>query len=106
MMIKVTLLRQLRFLLILDLKKTSIMKIKNRKYLELKLKQSATESNEFNERFGLLFFDIDHFKNVNDTYGHDVGDVVIRELGQILRSVKRDTDSVARFGGEEFCILC
>ncbi|MCA9601348.1 MAG: GGDEF domain-containing protein, partial [Myxococcales bacterium] len=62
------------------------------------------------ERFGrtlsLIVTDIDHFKSVNDTYGHATGDVVIRELGQILKRVKRETDIVARFGGEEFCVLC
>ncbi|MEM9190103.1 MAG: diguanylate cyclase [Myxococcota bacterium] len=62
------------------------------------------------ERFGrplsLLVTDIDHFKSVNDTYGHATGDVVIKELGEILRRVKRETDVVARFGGEEFCVLC
>jgi two-component system, cell cycle response regulator len=62
------------------------------------------------ERFGrplsLIVTDIDHFKGVNDTYGHATGDVVIKELGAILKRAKRDTDVVARFGGEEFCILC
>lgn len=62
------------------------------------------------ERFGrklsLIISDIDHFKSVNDTYGHATGDVVLRGLGGILRRVKRETDLVARFGGEEFCILC
>ena len=62
------------------------------------------------ERFGknlsLIVTDIDHFKVVNDTYGHGVGDDVIRGLGEILRKVARETDVVARFGGEEFCILC
>jgi diguanylate cyclase (GGDEF)-like protein len=43
---------------------------------------------------------------VNDTHGHHTGDVVIRELGQILKRLKRETDVVARFGGEEFCVLC
>ncbi|MFW6051411.1 MAG: diguanylate cyclase [Myxococcota bacterium] len=62
------------------------------------------------ERFGrplsLIVTDIDHFKSVNDTYGHATGDVVIKELGAILQRVKRETDVVARFGGEEFCVLC
>jgi two-component system cell cycle response regulator len=50
--------------------------------------------------------DIDFFKKVNDTYGHDTGDVVIRGLGDVLRRHKRATDMVARFGGEEFVVLC
>ncbi len=49
--------------------------------------------------------DIDFFKKVNDNYGHDVGDLVLRSLGKILSASFRDTDIVARFGGEEFCVL-
>ncbi len=59
----------------------------------------------FKKPLSLLVCDIDHFKNVNDTYGHDVGDVVIKGLGEVLRRIKRDTDSVGRFGGEEFVIV-
>jgi two-component system cell cycle response regulator len=60
----------------------------------------------FGKPLSLLVADIDHFKNVNDTYGHDVGDDVIKGLGEVLRRIKRDTDAVARFGGEEFVIVC
>jgi len=60
----------------------------------------------FDRRLSLIVTDIDLFKAVNDTYGHATGDVVIRELGEILHRVKRETDVVARFGGEEFCVLC
>jgi len=70
--------------------------------LESKLKSAE----RFKRKLSLLVTDIDHFKAVNDTYGHATGDVVIRELGQILMRMKRETDRVARFGGEEFCVLC
>jgi diguanylate cyclase (GGDEF)-like protein len=70
--------------------------------LENKLKSAE----RFKKKLSLLVTDIDHFKNVNDTYGHATGDVVIKELGAILLRMKRETDAVARFGGEEFCILC
>jgi len=53
----------------------------------------------------LAMLDIDHFKKVNDTYGHDVGDQVIRDLARTLRRRFRESDLVARFGGEEFCVL-
>lgn len=69
------------------------------------LEARITSAGRFDRKLSLLVTDIDHFKMVNDTYGHDVGDVVIKELGAILTREKRDTDAVARFGGEEFCVL-
>jgi len=60
----------------------------------------------FGRKLSVLVTDIDFFKKVNDTYGHDVGDVVIKGLGEILKKQKRTTDVVARFGGEEFIVLC
>jgi two-component system cell cycle response regulator len=60
----------------------------------------------FDRRLSVIVADLDHFKKVNDTYGHDVGDVVIVGLGEILKRQKRTTDVVARFGGEEFVVLC
>jgi len=71
---------------------------------ELEKKRRSAE--RFGRKISLLMTDIDHFKSVNDTYGHATGDVVLKRLGEILRGLKRDTDTVARFGGEEFCVLC
>ena len=68
--------------------------------------QKIAASARFGRKLSLLVTDIDFFKKVNDTYGHDVGDVVIKGLGDILRRQKRTTDLVARFGGEEFIVLC
>jgi two-component system cell cycle response regulator len=70
------------------------------------LEKRLKVAERFGKKLSLIVTDIDHFKSVNDTYGHAVGDVVIRGLGEILRSLKRETDVVGRFGGEEFCILC
>jgi diguanylate cyclase (GGDEF)-like protein len=74
------------------------------------LLDAADEKLRAGRRFGrsvsVLVADIDLFKRVNDTYGHDVGDVVIKELADIHKRNKRDTDSVARFGGEEFVTIC
>jgi diguanylate cyclase (GGDEF)-like protein len=74
------------------------------------LTELAVQKIKSAERFGkplsVLVCDIDHFKRVNDTYGHDVGDVVIKGLADVLRRVKRDTDGVGRFGGEEFVVVC
>jgi diguanylate cyclase (GGDEF)-like protein len=68
--------------------------------------QKVAAAARFHRRLSVLVVDIDHFKRVNDTYGHDVGDVVIRGLGDLLKRQKRSTDLVARFGGEEFVVLC
>jgi two-component system, cell cycle response regulator len=68
--------------------------------------QKIAAAARFNRRLSLLVVDIDHFKRVNDTYGHDTGDIVIRGLADILKRQKRTTDVVARFGGEEFVLLC
>jgi diguanylate cyclase (GGDEF)-like protein len=68
--------------------------------------QKITAAKRFHRHLSVLVVDIDHFKRVNDTHGHDVGDVVIKGLGEILRRAKRNTDAVARFGGEEFVIIC
>lgn len=68
--------------------------------------QKITAARRFQRRLSVLVTDIDHFKKVNDTYGHDAGDVIIKGLGEILRRAKRTTDAVARFGGEEFVVIC
>lgn len=60
----------------------------------------------FSRKLSIMVVDLDHFKKVNDTHGHDIGDVVLKGLGAILRKTKRSTDVVARFGGEEFVLLC
>lgn len=59
---------------------------------------------EFSD-FVLMLFDVDHFKKVNDTYGHHVGDHVLRELAQLVKNSAKDKDYLGRFGGEEFIML-
>jgi diguanylate cyclase (GGDEF)-like protein len=68
--------------------------------------QKITAGKRFGRHLSVVIADIDHFKKVNDTHGHDVGDIVIKGLAEILRRAKRNTDAVARFGGEEFVIIC
>lgn len=58
-----------------------------------------------NETLSCLMVDIDHFKKINDTYGHSIGDIVLKELAEILMSNSRGVDVVSRVGGEEFCVL-
>ncbi len=68
--------------------------------------QKLRSSQRFSKPLSVIIADIDHFKRVNDSYGHDIGDVVIRGFADVLKRTKRETDSVARFGGEEFVVLC
>lgn len=80
--------------------------LKNRRFLEEKLMDlvELAESSE-NETFSLLLIDVDHFKQINDTFGHPMGDAVLRELSWKLLRETREHDVVARMGGEEFMIL-
>ena len=70
------------------------------------LGQKLMAAQRFGRKLSLIVTDLDHFKAVNDTYGHATGDRVLQELGRVLKRMKRETDLVARFGGEEFCVLC
>lgn len=79
--------------------------IGNRRYAEITMKHLETSMQENNVSFGVLFVDIDHFKKVNDTWGHDVGDLVLRMVAQTLAQALRSLDVACRWGGEEFVIL-
>ena len=57
------------------------------------------------KNYSLLLIDIDHFKNINDTYGHDVGDKILETLGEVLKKSVRAGDIVCRWGGEEFLVI-
>jgi diguanylate cyclase (GGDEF)-like protein len=70
------------------------------------LEQKLMAAQRFGRKLSVIVTDLDHFKSVNDTYGHAAGDRVLQALGRVLKRVKRETDLVARFGGEEFCVLC
>ena len=79
--------------------------LNKRALLEVATEKLASAT-RFGRKVSVIVADIDFFKKVNDTHGHDIGDVVIKGLGDILKRVKRTTDSVARFGGEEFVFVC
>lgn len=78
----------------------------NRRKLDELLQTEIYRSERFEHTFGIAILDIDHFKKVNDTYGHLVGDRVLIEISNILKKYLRKTDFVGRFGGEEFIIIC
>jgi len=77
----------------------------NRRAYEIEIKKFEKKYQVFNSSFAVIFLDIDHFKKINDNYGHDCGDFVLKTFGQILKMLTRDEDKVVRYGGEEFVTL-
>jgi len=77
----------------------------NRRALDDFLKQELERVERYQRRMSLLLLDIDHFKRVNDNYGHDFGDVVLQRISSVLKSTIREIDYAGRYGGEEFIIL-
>ncbi len=79
--------------------------IYNRYKMNEEIALEIKKARRYKKRFALIMFDIDFFKVINDTYGHDVGDNVLEELAKIVQKSIRETDSFGRWGGEEFMIL-
>jgi diguanylate cyclase (GGDEF)-like protein/PAS domain S-box-containing protein len=74
----------------------------NRRYVEMNLHLKANELSRYGWHYGVIMMDIDHFKDVNDRYGHDVGDEALKVIARTLMYSTRSTDMVGRWGGEEF----
>ncbi len=79
--------------------------LRTRGYFEQQLELEIKRAERKQEKFALLMLDIDHFKCLNDSYGHHVGDEVLRKLAAVLVKDMREVDTVARYGGEEFVII-
>jgi len=79
--------------------------IYNRNYFDKSLEVKINSAQRYNHQFGLIILDIDDFKKVNDTYGHNIGDTVLINIAKILKKNIREDDILARWGGEEFAIL-
>lgn len=77
----------------------------NKKFLADMLKQEFARSRAASRPLSVIAYDLDHFKHVNDTYGHAAGDLVLRVTADIARAELRDTDALARIGGEEFLVV-
>ena len=82
-----------------------LTRLYNRHYLDTHLKNLVRQAGEQARALSVVIMDMDHFKSVNDTYGHDVGDQVLKQLAAIIMNTIRSADLAARYGGEEFVIL-
>ena len=80
--------------------------ILNRRKLDESLEHEVEVAKRHSTNLALIIVDIDHFKNVNDTYGHQLGDLVLSEVSNIITQAIRKSDIFGRFGGEEFLIIC
>ena len=83
----------------------SLTGVGNRRWLDESLAVETERAQRYGTGMSLAMIDIDLFKSVNDTWGHEVGDLVLKSVGELLRNVKRQSDMVARWGGEEFVVL-
>lgn len=77
----------------------------NRRYIELKVEHGLQDHQRLGRLYGLLMFDLDHFKQVNDCHGHEAGDAMLKTIGESVSRGLRSDDIVGRWGGEEFLVL-
>ncbi len=84
----------------------SLTALSNRTHMNQILHKEYSRFERHNQRFGIIMLDIDHFKVINDTRGHDAGDQVLKKLARLFEGAIRSSDFVARWGGEEFLICC
>ncbi len=82
-----------------------LTQVANRQAFQERLRDEFRRSQRYDDPLALILLDLDHFKMINDQFGHPVGDQVLRHLAEVLKLAVRETDFVARFGGEEFAVL-
>jgi two-component system cell cycle response regulator len=92
---------QLEMLAVTDV----LTSLPNRRHLMKRLEEEVARARRFSQPLSVLMMDVDHFKKVNDTWGHAMGDAVLRNMGGFLKAGIRETDLAARYGGEEFTVL-
>ncbi len=83
----------------------ALTRLPNRQYFDERLLQEMKRHQRYGHPLSLLMMDLDHFKRLNDTHGHQAGDMVLEDVGRILMSSLRSSDTPARYGGEEFVVL-
>lgn len=83
----------------------SLVDLVNHREFNLRLRKVAKQATRLHQPYALLFVDLDHFKQINDTGGHAAGDETLRQIGRILKSQVRSGDTAARMGGDEFAVL-
>ncbi len=94
-------LKEMKDLALLD----PLSEVGNRRFLEMNIKGKLEELQRYKWPFGILFVDIDHFKRINDTFGHDSGDRVIQMVSRTISHSLRSFDVMGRWGGEEFVVI-
>ncbi|MFH2123760.1 MAG: GGDEF domain-containing protein [Pseudomonadota bacterium] len=81
------------------------MGIYNRRYLDRRLSEEIERARRYKVPFSIFLLDIDYFKKVNDTYGHQIGDMVLKKLGAVIVDSVRELDVAVRYGGEEILVI-
>ncbi len=98
-----------RYKLIKELERISqidgLTDLLNRQYLDKRLSQEISRAKRYGNDLSLMMFDIDNFKEINDKYGHIIGDKILQKIASVLKETLRDTDIAGRFGGDEFIII-
>ncbi len=82
-----------------------LTRLHNRMHFDRRIREEVSRSQRYGQEMSLLIIDLDHFKRINDAYGHPAGDEVLKEAGRIIAETIRTTDYAARYGGEEFVVL-
>jgi len=83
----------------------SLTGLYNRRHIYDRLRQEGEKSERYSSRFSIIMFDIDFFKRINDSYGHQFGDVILKKVADAIHSTARNVDISGRYGGEEFIII-
>lgn len=86
-------------------KKDFLTNVVSKRGLDEELNRVDKSYNRYKIEYSICFFDIDHFKSINDTFGHEAGDVILKQMGKLFLELKRDVDIVGRYGGEEFLAI-